>query len=77
MATETEVENLYQAWRKANKAWVKEDERLSGALHETTDAEQRAWDALRDACDDLNPDGYCSHPECPQGLAGDPIPPAH
>lgn len=52
--------DLYAAWRAA---LADHDARDTAATHA---AEQQAWDALRDACEDAYPHGVCPHPECPQ-----------
>lgn len=60
------TESAYQAWRAANKRYRLEDDRSVDVPSDAaTDAESKAWDEFRDLCEQENPHGDCSHPECP------------
>ncbi len=62
MRSEVDVEVAYQAWRTANKRYRTQD---YGPTESVIHAEEDAWDRFRDACDEVNGGGPCSHPECP------------
>lgn len=59
------VELLRRTWRDALAVAETRSSRY------WQDAEQRAWDAFRDACDELN-GGACNHVECPTGAPMNP-----
>ena len=53
-----DLDELRADWRAAREALDLRDTAANW------DAEERAWDAFRDACEAANPSD-CDHPECP------------